>query len=144
MKRGMFSYRPLALLMLKRSITINGLAEKLGVTKATVTREFDEENILIKTDTLEKLCEALQCNIGDILEWREKGVLGIGVVPVDWEKLKLAIKDKGYSYRKLSLAAGLSPATISNSIQPNIQGMSVFNLLKICKLLDLDVYEVVK
>lgn len=139
----MISYKPLVETMIKRSMIIDDLAKVLKIDRTTIYKEFGGESIQLRTDTLGNVCKALNCGVNEIIEWREDKVVGVGLITVDWEKVKEVIKAKGYSCKRLSLDAGLSFMTIANAIRLN-QKINVFNLLKICKLLDLDIYEVVK
>lgn len=139
----MISYKPLVETMIKKSMIIDDLAKMLEVDRTTIYKEFGGESIQLRTDTLGSVCKALNCGVGEIIEWKEDKVIGLGLTVVNWEKVKEIMRAKGYSCKRLSLDAGLSFMAIANAIRLN-QKINVFNLLKICKLLDLDIYEVVK
>lgn len=122
---------------------IDDLAKMLEVDRTTIYKEFGGESIQLRTDTLGNVCRALNCGVDEIIEWKEDKAIGLGLIAIDWEKVKEIMKAKEYSCKRLSLDAGLSFMAIANAIRLN-QKINVFNLLKICKLLDLDIYEVVK
>lgn len=138
----MISYKPLVETMLRKSMTVAGLAEKMGVSRNTVLREFNEKNELLRTDTLERVCKILECEVKDVIEWKEDKGIGIGLVSVNWEMMRKIIKDKGYSFRQLSLELGTGPTTISKASRIS-KGMNVFFLTKICQFLDTNIYEVI-
>ena len=53
----------------KRKMSVTELSEKLGLTMANVSLLKNGKVKAIKLTTLEKLCEVLQCQPGDILEY---------------------------------------------------------------------------
>lgn len=62
----------LDVIMAKRKIRLNELAEKVDITEANLSNFKNNKIKAIKLSTLEKLCEVLQCQPSDILEYREK------------------------------------------------------------------------
>ena len=60
----------LDVIMAKRKISSNELAEKIGITPANLSILKTGKAKAIRFSTLEKICEVLQCQPGDILEWR--------------------------------------------------------------------------
>ena len=59
-----------AVIMAKRKISSNELAEKIGITPANLSILKTGKAKAIRFSTLDKICEVLQCQPGDILEWR--------------------------------------------------------------------------
>jgi putative transcriptional regulator len=55
--------------MAKRKISLNELAEKVGITQANLSILKNEKAKAIRLSTLEKLCEILQCQPGDLIEY---------------------------------------------------------------------------
>ena len=49
------------------------LAEKIGITPANLSVLKTNKGKAIRFSTLNKLCKALECTPGDILEYQEKG-----------------------------------------------------------------------
>lgn len=57
----------------KRKMSVTELTEKVGITMANVSLLKNGKVKGIKFSTLSKLCEALDCQPGDILEYRTDG-----------------------------------------------------------------------
>lgn len=55
----------------KRKMSVTELSEKVGITMANISILKNGKAKAIKIDTLNKICKALDCQPGDILEWRE-------------------------------------------------------------------------
>jgi putative transcriptional regulator len=58
----------LDVVMAKRKVSLNELAEKVGITQANLSILKNEKAKAIRFSTLEKLCEVLECQPGDLLE----------------------------------------------------------------------------
>jgi putative transcriptional regulator len=56
--------------MAKRKISSNELAEKIGITAANLSVLKTGKAKAVRFSTLDKICEVLECQPGDILEWR--------------------------------------------------------------------------
>ena len=56
-------------MLAKQKMSVTELTEKLGLTMANVSLLKNGKVKAIKLTTLEKLCEVLQCQPGDILEY---------------------------------------------------------------------------
>ncbi|MCM1165010.1 MAG: helix-turn-helix transcriptional regulator [Lachnospiraceae bacterium] len=61
----------LDVMMAKRKISSNELAEKIDITPANLSILKTGKAKAIRFSTLEKLCEALKCRPGDILDFVE-------------------------------------------------------------------------
>lgn len=59
-------------MMLKRKIKLNELAERVNITEANLSILKNDKAKAIRFSTLEALCEALDCQPGDLLEFSEK------------------------------------------------------------------------
>ncbi|MGN0678691.1 MAG: helix-turn-helix domain-containing protein [Oscillospiraceae bacterium] len=59
----------LDVMMAKRKISSNELAEKIDITPANLSILKTGKAKAIRFSTLERLCEALNCQPGDILEF---------------------------------------------------------------------------
>ena len=57
-------------MLAKRKMSVTELAEKVGITIANVSVLKKGKAKALKISTLIKLCEALDCQPGDILEYR--------------------------------------------------------------------------
>ena len=62
----------LDIMMAKRKISSNDLAEKIGITPANLSVLKTGKAKAVRFSTLESLCEALDCQPGDILEFRNE------------------------------------------------------------------------
>ncbi|MCR5718671.1 MAG: helix-turn-helix transcriptional regulator [Oscillospiraceae bacterium] len=62
----------LDVMMAKRKISSGDLAKIIDITPANLSILKTGKAKAIRFATLDKLCEALQCQPGDILEWRQE------------------------------------------------------------------------
>ncbi len=58
-------------MLAKRKMSVTELSEAIGITMANVSILKNGRTKAIRIETLDKICRALQCQPGDILEWRE-------------------------------------------------------------------------
>ncbi len=61
----------LDVMMAKRKLGLAQLADKIDLTQANLSILKNNKAKAIRFSTLEKLCDALQCQPGDILEYVE-------------------------------------------------------------------------
>ena len=59
----------LDVMMAKRKISLTELTEKVGITLANLSILKTEKAKAIRFSTLNKICEVLECQPGDILEF---------------------------------------------------------------------------
>lgn len=59
----------LDVIMAKRKVSSGELAEKIGITPANLSILKNNKAKAIRFSTLEKICEALDCQPSDILEY---------------------------------------------------------------------------
>ena len=64
----------LDVMMAKRKISSNELAEKIGITQANLSILKTNKGKAIRFSTREKICEVLDCTPGDILEYRKETI----------------------------------------------------------------------
>ena len=57
-------------MLAKRKMRVTELAEKVGITLANISVLKNGKVKAIRLSTLEAICKALQCQPGDILEYR--------------------------------------------------------------------------
>ena len=62
----------LDVMMAKKKISSNDLADKIGITKANMSILKTGKCKAIRFSTLEKICQILDCIPGDILEYRKE------------------------------------------------------------------------
>jgi len=67
------SYDPLWKTLIDHHINRTELKEKAGLSKGTVTRMGKNESVTV--EVLVKICNALDCDVYDVLEIREHGGL---------------------------------------------------------------------
>lgn len=60
-------------MLAKRKIRVGDLADKVGITISNLSVLKNGKAKALKVSTLIKLCAALDCQPGDILEYRPKG-----------------------------------------------------------------------
>lgn len=57
-------------MLAKRKMSVTELSEKVGITMANISILKNGKAKALKITTLAKLCEALDCQPGDLLEYR--------------------------------------------------------------------------
>lgn len=62
----------LDVMMAKRKISSLELAERIGITNANLSILKTNKGKAIRFSTLESICKELNCQPGDILEYREE------------------------------------------------------------------------
>ncbi len=60
-------------MLAKRKMSLTELADKVGITVTNMSILKTGKAKAVKVSTLAKLCEALECQPGDILEYRKAG-----------------------------------------------------------------------
>ena len=58
-------------MLAKRKMSVTELAEKVGITMANISVLKNGKAKAIRFSTLEAVCKALDCQPGDVLEFRE-------------------------------------------------------------------------
>jgi putative transcriptional regulator len=58
-------------MLAKRKMSVTELVEKVGITMANISILKNGKARAIRFSTLEAVCKALQCQPGDILEFKE-------------------------------------------------------------------------
>ena len=62
----------LDVMMAKRKVSSQELAEKVGITAANLSILKTNKGKAIRFSTLDKICEVLECTPGDILDYEKK------------------------------------------------------------------------
>ena len=62
----------LDVMMAKRKMSLNELSERVGITLANLSILKTGKAKAVRFSTLEKICEELDCQPGDILEYRRE------------------------------------------------------------------------
>jgi putative transcriptional regulator len=58
-------------MLAKRKMSVTELAERVGITIANISVLKNGKAKAIRLSTLEAICNALECQPGDLLEYRE-------------------------------------------------------------------------
>ncbi|MBX6334231.1 helix-turn-helix transcriptional regulator [Candidatus Saccharibacteria bacterium] len=66
-------------MLAKRKMSVTELAERVGITMANLSILKNGKARAIRLSTLDAICEALDCQPGDILEYRSDGRSDTGV-----------------------------------------------------------------
>lgn len=61
-------------MLAKRKMSVTELADRVGITMANISILKNGKAKAIRFSTLEEICKALECQPGDILEYREENV----------------------------------------------------------------------
>ncbi|MDI9549514.1 MAG: helix-turn-helix transcriptional regulator [Chloroflexota bacterium] len=64
----------LDVMLAKRKMSVTELSEKVGITMANLSILKNEKAKAIRFSTLEAICRALDCQPGDILEYKNNDV----------------------------------------------------------------------
>ena len=62
----------LDVMMAKRKISLTELAEKVGITMSNLSVLKTEKAKAIRFSTLDSICKVLECQPGDILEYKSE------------------------------------------------------------------------
>ncbi len=57
-------------MLARRKMSVTELSQRVGITLANISILKNGKAKAIKIETLNKICQALECQPGDILEWR--------------------------------------------------------------------------
>ena len=63
----------LNVMMARRNISLNELAERVGITPANLSILKNNKAKAIRFSTLEAICEVLNCSVADLLVYRPEG-----------------------------------------------------------------------
>lgn len=61
----------LDVMLAKRKMSVTELSERVGITMANISILKNGKAKAIKLETLNKICEVLECQPGDLLEYTE-------------------------------------------------------------------------
>jgi len=62
-------------MMVERKIALGDLAEKVGISNVNLSRIKNNKVTAIRFSTLAAICEVLECDVGDILEYEKEDKL---------------------------------------------------------------------
>ena len=55
-------------MMVERKISLNELAERVGISNVNLSKIKNNKVTAIRFSTLSAICEVLDCNVGDIMD----------------------------------------------------------------------------
>ena len=58
-------------MMVERKISLNELAERVGISNVNLSKIKNNKVTAIRFSTLAAICEVLECEVGDILEYQK-------------------------------------------------------------------------
>ena len=58
--------------MVERKISLNELAERVGISNVNLSKIKNNKVTAIRFSTLAAICDVLECNAGDILEYQKE------------------------------------------------------------------------
>lgn len=61
-------------MLAKRKMKVSDLADQVGITLANMSVLKNGKAKAIRVETLDKICKVLDCQPGDILEWKDEEV----------------------------------------------------------------------
>ena len=59
-------------MMVERKMSLNELAERVGISNVNMSKIKNNNVTAIRFSTLSAICEVLQCQVGDILEYQSE------------------------------------------------------------------------
>ena len=59
-------------MLARRKIRDTEISERVGITMANISILKNGKAKAIRMETLDKICRALECQPGDLLEWRDE------------------------------------------------------------------------
>ena len=59
-------------MMVERKMSLNELAERVGISNVNLSKIKNNKVTAIRFSTLSAICDALNCNVGDILEFQKE------------------------------------------------------------------------
>lgn len=59
-------------MMVERKISLNELAERVGISNVNLSKIKNNKVTAIRFSTLAAICEVLECDAGDILEFQKE------------------------------------------------------------------------
>ena len=65
----------LDVMLAKRKMSVTELSNRVGITMANISILKNGKAKAVRLETLDKICEILECQPGDILEYRKEEVV---------------------------------------------------------------------
>lgn len=62
----------IGVMLARRKMSVTELSERVGITMANISILKNGKAKAIRMETLDKICRALECQPGNLLEWRDE------------------------------------------------------------------------
>ena len=62
----------IGVMLARRKMSVTERSERVGITMANISILKNGKAKAIRMETLDKICRALECQPGDLLEWRDE------------------------------------------------------------------------
>lgn len=59
-------------MMVEKKISLNELAERVGISNVNMSKIKNNKVTAVRFSTLAAICEVLDCEVGDVLEYQKK------------------------------------------------------------------------
>jgi len=59
-------------MMVERKMSLNELAQRVGISNVNLSKIKNNKVTAVRFSTLAAICEALECQVGDILEYEKE------------------------------------------------------------------------
>lgn len=59
-------------MMVERKISLNELAQQVGISNVNLSKIKNNRVLAVRFSTLAAICDALDCQVGDILEYQKE------------------------------------------------------------------------
>ena len=140
----MISYMPLMRTLDCKGMSLTSLELSLGLSRSSLRQSMNKSRHL-QIKTLLKIADILDCDIQDIIEWKEgEGVDNSSKFQhINWNKITEICKNQKISSRKLSLMIDREENFISN-IKGRNGNLSPVDIEKVCNALNITKEDFVK
>ena len=67
-------YSNLAVLLAERKLKVADLVRSTGINKSTLHKLYNDESVRIDFETINKICEVLEIEVGDLLKYKKNEI----------------------------------------------------------------------
>ena len=130
----MISLTPLERTLRDKGMNYTQLGGMLGTSSGDISNIIKNiEKNTARTEVIERICNVLNCNIQDVIEYTQEVV--DRYVSINWERFLKLCEEKGYTRTSIAVKLNLSKSYIRMAIQRNSKLKSSL-LQDICNLLN--------
>ena len=69
-------YSNLSVLLAERKLKVADLVRSTGINKSTLHKLYNDESVRIDFETINKICEVLEIEVGDLLKYKKNESAG--------------------------------------------------------------------